>query len=65
MIDMVPQQMVDEAYRAFDRWKDEHDPEGEMEILDATLAYAEYAAKHGIAKYLDGASDTNGERNAG
>lgn len=45
----------DEAYRAFDRWRAEHDPDGEMDILDAAVAYSTYAAEHGITKYLDAA----------
>ena len=45
----------DEAYRAFDRWRAEHDPEGNMDICDQAIAYAEWAEKNSIEKYLDAA----------
>jgi hypothetical protein len=43
------------AYRAFERWQAEHDPDGEMDLLDASVAYAEWASKNSIAPYLDDA----------
>lgn len=42
-----------EAYRAFERWRAEHDPDGEMGILEAATAYYEWAATNSIEKYLD------------
>lgn len=50
---MTAYEIQEEAYRAFDRWRAEHDPNGEMEILEAAVAYTAYAAEHGISKYLD------------
>lgn len=44
-----------EAFRCFSRWCAEHDPDGEMEILDAAMAYAAWAETNSIAKYLDSA----------
>jgi hypothetical protein len=44
-----------EAYRAFDRWRAEHDPDGTMDILEASVAYSEWANTHSIAPYLDDA----------
>ena len=46
-------QTQDEAYRAFERWCAEHDPDGELDICDAALAYSEWASTNSIAKYLD------------
>lgn len=48
-------EMVEEAYRCFGRWVAEHDPDGEMDILDQARAYSEWASKNSIAKYLDDA----------
>jgi hypothetical protein len=48
-------EMQEEAYRVFDRWRAEHDPLGELEILEAATAYVQWAEKNSIAKYLDAA----------
>lgn len=45
--------IVGEAFRVFERWKKEYDPEGEMDILDAVMAYSEWAITHSIEPYLD------------
>lgn len=42
-----------EAFRAFDRRRAEHDPEGEMDILEASVAYAAWADTNSIEPYLD------------
>jgi hypothetical protein len=44
-----------EAFRCFERWQAEHDPDGEMELLDAVLAYSKWADTNSIARYLDAA----------
>lgn len=44
-----------ESFRAFDRWRDEHDPDGLMDILEAAAKYNEWAAWNSIEKYLDAA----------
>lgn len=44
-----------EAYRAFDRWRAEHDPDGTMDILEASVAYSEWSITNSIAPYLDAA----------
>ncbi|MFZ5713075.1 MAG: hypothetical protein ACOY3N_09565 [Bradyrhizobium sp.] len=46
---------VDEAFRAFDRWRAEHDPDCEMDILEAAAAYSDWASTNSIEKYLDAA----------
>jgi hypothetical protein len=43
------------AYRVFDRWRAEHDPDGEMDILDAAAAFHSWIAENSITPYLDGA----------
>jgi hypothetical protein len=50
---MSAYELMEEAYRVFDRWRAEHDPEGEMNILDAAVAYSEWADTNSIARYLD------------
>jgi hypothetical protein len=45
--------VVDEAFRVFDRWRADHDPDGEMDILDAATAYAAWAETNSIVPYLD------------
>lgn len=47
-----------EAWRAFDRWCNEHDPDGELEPLDRVLAYTRWASTNSIAPYLDPAQRT-------
>lgn len=42
-----------EAYRAFDRWRAEHDPDGTMDVLEAAIAYYLWAASNSIEPYLD------------
>jgi hypothetical protein len=37
-------EIVAEAFDAFDRWRAERDPDGEMELLDAAAAYAKETA---------------------
>lgn len=49
--------IVTEAYRAFDGWVKEHDPDGEMDILEQAVAYAEWAETHSIEKYLRRSDD--------
>ena len=49
-----------EAFRAFDRWRVEHDPDSNMELLEAALAYARWAETNSIKKYLDRAALTQG-----
>lgn len=44
-----------EAFRCFDRWRAEHDPDGTMDDLDAAAAYSEWANTNSIEKYLDAA----------
>lgn len=51
----LAEMIAGEAYRAFDRWLAEHDPDGEMDLLEASAAYAEWSSKNSIAKYLDAA----------
>lgn len=41
------------AYRVFDRWRAEHDPDGGMDILEAAAAYSLWASENSIEKYLD------------
>jgi hypothetical protein len=48
-------EMQEEAYRVFDRWRAEHDPDGVMDILEAAVAYSDWAAANSIAPYLDAA----------
>lgn len=51
-------EMQAEAYRVFERWQAEHDPEGEMDILEASVAYAAWADNNSIAPYLDDAQSS-------
>lgn len=44
-----------EAFRAFDRWCREHDPEASMDMAEQAAAYSEWASKNSIEKYLDAA----------
>lgn len=37
----------------FERWQAEHDPDGEMELLEAAMAYTKWAETNSIEKYLD------------
>lgn len=53
-------QIQDEAYRAFERWRADHDPDGEMEILDAATAYYAWSQTNSIEPYLDQASEPRG-----
>lgn len=48
-----------EAYRAFDRWCQEHDPDGNMDLVEQAAAYSEWAGKNSIARYLDAAQPVN------
>jgi hypothetical protein len=52
---MMGHEIAAEAFRAFERWRTERDPECEMDIMDAALAYSTYALNNGIEKYLDAA----------
>lgn len=52
---MTVSEKVEEAFRAFERWRSEHDPDGVMNILDAAAAYAEWSTKNRIDRYLDSA----------
>lgn len=51
-----------EAFRVFERWQAEHDPDGELGILEAVAAYYDWAASNSIEKYLDSNALPNGER---
>ena len=42
------------AYHAFDRWRAAHDPDGEMDILEAAVAFHSWAADNDITPYLCG-----------
>jgi hypothetical protein len=42
-----------EAFRVFDRWRRDHDPDGDMDILEAAVAYAAWADTNSIEPYLD------------
>lgn len=44
-----------EAFRAFDRWVKDHDPDGAMDFSEQAIAYSEWAEKNSIEKYLDAA----------
>ena len=37
--------LVSDAYHAFDKWVKEHDPDGEMEILEQIEAYSKWWKK--------------------
>lgn len=50
-----PDEWVAEAFRCFERWRTDHDPEGNMDVLDAAVAYNEWSTKNSIEKYLDAA----------
>ena len=41
------------AWRAFERWCDEHDPDGDLEPLERVVAYSTWAASNSVAPYLD------------
>lgn len=45
--------LPEEAFRAFDRWCAEHDPDGAMDTLEAAIVYSEWARTNSIAPYLD------------
>lgn len=51
---------LNEAFRVFDRWRAEHDPDGEMDILEAAAAYDTWARTNSIEKYLDRNAVPNG-----
>ena len=36
------EQIAADAWTAFDRWCDEHDPEGEMSVLEQVEAYGKW-----------------------
>jgi hypothetical protein len=42
-----------EAFRAFARWRAEHDPDDSMEIDEAAIAYFMWSSTNSIAPYLD------------
>ena len=48
-----------EAYRAFDRWLAEHDPDGKMSLADAAVAYSNWSDTNSTAKYMDAANAPN------
>jgi hypothetical protein len=54
--------LVGEAFRAFERWCRDHDPEGNMDVFDAAVAYNEWADKNSIERYLDAAQPVRGCR---
>lgn len=45
--------LTGEAFRAFDRWLKDNDPDGNLDVLEAAAAYSEWANKNSIEKYLD------------
>lgn len=49
-----------EAYRAFERWCREHDPDGNMDVVNQAMAYSEWSEKNSIEKYLDAAQPVRG-----
>jgi hypothetical protein len=49
-----------EAYRCFDRWLKEHDPDGSMDIVDAAFAYHRWAETNSVERYLDAAQMNGG-----
>lgn len=51
---------LDEAFRAFNRWVKEHDPDGEMDIIEQSNAYYEWSKNNSIEKYLDKAQPVGG-----
>ena len=50
---MMSTDLLGEAWRVFERWRAEHDPDGEMDMLDAAAAYSKWAEANSIEKYLD------------
>lgn len=56
---MMQRRDVGEAILAFRRWVDEHDPDGNMDVLDQAIAYTEWANKSSIERYLDAAQPIN------
>lgn len=50
-----------EAFRAFDRWCAEHDPDGAMDVLEAAAAYSLWASTNSIEPYLDHPSQLTGD----
>jgi hypothetical protein len=50
-----------EAFRVFDRWRAEHDPDGEMDDLEAAAAYSDWAKTNSIEPYLDTPPTQNGK----
>lgn len=53
---MLGWQAVDLAFKLFDLWRAENDPDFEMDLLEAAAAYSDYADKNGIQKYIDALS---------
>lgn len=52
-------QIAGEAFRAFERWCRDHDPDGELDILEAAAAYSTWADMNSIVPYLDSRSPLN------
>lgn len=52
---------LDEAFRAFNRWVKEHDPDGNMDIMEQSEAYYEWSKNNSIEKYLDKAQPVKSE----
>lgn len=48
-----------EAFRAFERWVKEHDPDGNMDIAEQAITYSKWAETSSIEKYLDAAQPVN------
>lgn len=58
--------IVSEAFRAFDRWRDDHDPDRRMSEHEAAIAYYNWAETNSIAPYLDPAApQANAENDRG
>jgi len=52
---MMPgQKIVADAYEAFDRWCNEHDAEGEMDIYERVNAYTKWCSERAALKTAEG-----------
>ena len=49
----IASEQVEEATRIFNRWVRDHDPDGNMDLLDQISAYYEWSKKNHVEKYLD------------
>jgi hypothetical protein len=37
-----------QAWDAFDRWREKHDPDGDMDLLESIWVYADYYGSQGV-----------------